>query len=306
MRILITGASGFLGSFLCPALKREGHELFELHSRNCDLTRGDALRPWDRILLDQIYHLAAWTRAGDFCLKHPGKQWLINQKINTNLLHWWQERQPQARLITIGSSCAYDPALPLEETYYLKGSPIDSLLSYAMTKRMLLYGLEALHSEFGLHYLYVIPSTIYGPDYPIDGRQRHFIFDVIHKLLVYQMTGAPPVLWGDGEQRREVVHGRDLVDALLHLVSILSDSCVNIGPGEEHSIKSFVSRLCAYLELPFEVVQFDPQGYVGARSKKLAIQKLKTLYPSYSPLPLDQGLRETVDSYRSRFFYGQS
>ena len=82
---------------------------------------------------DRIYHLAAWTQAGDFCLRHPGEQWLINQRLNTNVLEWWQRCQPQARMICMGTSCAYDPELPLAEEYYLDGVPIESLFTYAMT-----------------------------------------------------------------------------------------------------------------------------------------------------------------------------
>ena len=41
---------------------------------------------------DEIYHLAAWTQAGDFCLKYPADQWINNQIINTNILNWWKQK----------------------------------------------------------------------------------------------------------------------------------------------------------------------------------------------------------------------
>ena len=50
---------------------------------------------------DEIYHLAAWTQAGDFCLKNQGMQWIINQQINTNIVKWWQENQAKAKFIFI-------------------------------------------------------------------------------------------------------------------------------------------------------------------------------------------------------------
>ena len=56
---------------------------------------------------DQIYHLAAWTQAGDFCLYHAGEQWIINQQINTNVLWFWREHQPQAVLIAMGTGIAW-------------------------------------------------------------------------------------------------------------------------------------------------------------------------------------------------------
>ena len=47
-----------------------------------------ALEPFGAVAYDQIIHLAAWTQAGDFCLYHPGEQWIINQQMNTNVLAW--------------------------------------------------------------------------------------------------------------------------------------------------------------------------------------------------------------------------
>ena len=131
MKILITGASGFLGSFLYKKLSEKKHEVIGISSKTNDLTNPNSLDEFKNIKFDQIFHLAAWTQAGDFCLHHPGEQWIINQKINTNVLFWWQKYQPQAKMIAMGTSCSYDPDLPHVEDNYLKGKPIDSLFTYA-------------------------------------------------------------------------------------------------------------------------------------------------------------------------------
>ena len=86
LEIVVTGATGFLGTALCGRLEREGHEVLRLNSKNCDLTRAESLEAFSQTAFDRIYHLAAWTQAGDFCLRHPGEQWLINQRINTHVL----------------------------------------------------------------------------------------------------------------------------------------------------------------------------------------------------------------------------
>src|SRR5882724_5537840 len=109
MNIVVTGASGFLGTSLCRALELEGHVLTKLDSKVADLTKDGSLLQFNKNKFDIIFHLAAWTQAGDFCLYHPGEQWVINQKINTNVLAWWQADQPQAKLISMGTSCAYAP-----------------------------------------------------------------------------------------------------------------------------------------------------------------------------------------------------
>lgn len=302
MRILVTGASGFLGKCLCRELKRHSHAVVELDSKNYDLTKEGALRPFSTTHFDQIYHLAAWTQAGDFCLHHSGEQWVINQKINTHVLDFWVKCQPQAKLIAMGTSCGYDPTFPLKEEYYLKGVPIDSLFTYAMTKRMLLAGLIALHKQFGLPYLYLIPSTLYGPSYHTDERQLHFIFDLIRKILLGRHKGESVVLWGDGLQKRELIHVDDFIQALLALVETQHNTWINVGSGVEHTIREFASTICQLVGYPFEKIVFDTSKYVGARSKVLCIEKLHSLIPSFKSKSLEEGLEETILWFEKTFF----
>lgn len=299
MKILVTGATGFLGKHLCKLLKEQDHSLVEVSSKHCDLTHPQSL---DRFTekFDQIYHLAAWTQAGDFCLKHPAEQWLINQKINTHVLDWWTHRQPQAKMIAMGTSCSYAPDSTLTEEEYLTGLPIDSLFTYAMTKRMLLTGLLAIQKQYGLEYLYLIPSTLYGEGYHEDGRQMHFIFDLVRKILRGALHQEPVILWGNGEQKRELIHVTDFLQATLTLAEREKNTWINLGGGREYSIRQFAEMICTLVNYDPRKIQYDLTKYVGAKSKVLNIQKLQKLLPSFSPKPLQEGLKEVVQWFLSR------
>jgi GDP-L-fucose synthase len=299
MRILVTGATGFLGTHLCSQLEAQGHELVELNSKNCDLTKQDSLLAFNNQPYEQIFHLAVWTQAGDFCLYHPGEQWIINQKINTNVLSWWKEYQPQAKMICMGSSCSYDPDMELVEDNYLTGRPIESLFAYAMTKRILYAGLLALNKQFGLWYLCLVPSTLYGPGYHTDGRQMHFIFDLIRKIIRGKKYGETVVLWGDGYQKRELVFIDDFVKIMLHLNTICENDLINIGAGEEFTIRQFAKLICEEVSYDFNKIQFDNSKYVGAKSKCLVINKLRNLIPDLELTPLEVGLKRTIDWFWS-------
>lgn len=295
MKILITGASGYLGGGLCPALRAEGHEVTELNSKNCDLTKQASLESFSGARYDRIFHLAAWTQAGDFCLTHPGEQWIINQQINTNMLAWWLTRQPQAKLIAIGTSCAYAPGSDLREENYMAGDPIDELYTYAMTKRMLWTGLLALHKQFGCSFLYAVPSTLYGPGYHTDGRQMHFIFDLICKILRGHYLGDDVVLWGDGNQMREIIYRDDFVNHLRRLADACENDLVNVGVGKEYTIRHFAELICERVGYPFSRIQFDLTRYVGARSKCLNVTKLRSILPDRQETALDEGLMKTIE-----------
>jgi GDP-L-fucose synthase len=298
MKILVTGASGFLGTSLCRKLDLSNHDIVCLTSKICDLTDERALMRLDHEKYDWIFHLAAWTQAGDFCLRHPGEQWIINQKINTNVLSWWQTCQPQAKLIAMGTSCSYPTDMLLAEENYLCGQPIESLFSYAMTKRMLYAGLIALNVQYDLKYLYIVPSTLYGPGYHTDGRQMHFIFDLIRKILRGKLYNEPVILWGDGMQKRELVYVEDFVDIMLCLNDTCENEIINVGSGKEHTIRYFTKRICAHIEYNIDDITFDTKQYVGAKSKCLTIDKLRHYISNIKMTDLDLGLQRTIDWFR--------
>jgi GDP-L-fucose synthase len=298
MHVLVTGATGFLGTAVCSALVAAGHAVTALGSQQADLTQAGSLTAYSAHRYDQIYHLAAWTQAGDFCLFHPGEQWIINQQINTQVLAWWHAAQPQAKLIAIGTSCAYPPELPLAEANYLNGMPIESLLTYAMTKRMLYVGQVALSQQYGLRYLHLVPSTLYGPGYHTDGRQMHFIFDLIRKILRGKLYDEPVELWGDGHQRRELLYVDDFVRLALQLAASRDNDLINIGAGEEHTIRHFAQLISAQVGYDFDRIRFNPDRYVGARSKCLQTAKLQAAVSDLGLTPLSVGLDRTIAWFR--------
>lgn len=305
MNILVTGATGFLGNALCRALESYGHVVVRANSKNCDLTQPNAPAKFNTIAYDRIYHLAAWTQAGDFCLHYPGEQWVINEQINATVLAWWQRSQPQAKLVCMGSSCSYDPNLPLTEDNYLKGEPIESLYTYAMTKRMMLVGLRAIQQQFGLRYLCLVPSTLYGPGYHTDGRQMHFIFDLIRKVIRGKIYGEPVILWGDGYQSREVVLVDDFVSIAMRLANDVDNEVVNVGSGEEYTIREFATLICDKVGYDFNTITFDKGRYVGARSKCLDVEKLRKYMPDLTMTTLDDGLGRTIAWFERALTSGQ-
>lgn len=296
MMIFVTGGRGFLGSSLSRKLKQSGYDIIAPSSVECDLTDSRSLNRFSDIKFDQIFHLAAWTQAGDFCLSHPGEQWIINQQINTNVLNWWHKSQSQAKLIFMGTSCAYSPGSELIESNYMVGEPIDSLYTYAMTKRMLFQGARALNKQFGYSWNCFVPSTLYGPGYHTDGRQMHFIFDLIRKIIRAKEFNEKVILWGNGYQKREIVFVDDFIDSMLAVNKISANDVINLGAGVEYSIRNFANQISNIIGYDNSLIKYDDTRYVGALSKCLSINKVSQIIPQYleSLTPLEIGLSKTI------------
>lgn len=297
-KILITGSSGFLGNHLTKFLEKKKYKLILINSKNCDLTNYKNLIKFSKIKFDLIFHLAAWTQAGDFCLKYPGKQWLINQQINTNILKFWYEFQNKAKMIIIGTSCSYSDNLPLTEENYMKGEPIQSLYTYGMTKRMLYQGVRALNKQFGMKYLCLVPSTLYGPKYHLDGRQMHFIFDLIRKIIEGKYKNKKVTLWGNGNQKRELIHVLDFIKIMWSLNKYYSNEIFNIGGGREYSIKYFAKKISKIVGFNEKKIVYDTSKYVGAKSKNLNIDKLRKSKVNFNLKDLDDGIFQVVEWYK--------
>ncbi|MBI5381000.1 MAG: NAD-dependent epimerase/dehydratase family protein [Opitutae bacterium] len=296
MKVLVTGGTGFLGRHLVPDLQRSGAEVTVINSRNCDLTDRQNLRQFQDMQFDRIYHLAAWTKAGDFCLYHKGEQWIINQQINTNVLWFWREFQPKAVLIAMGTGCAYPPEMILREENYMAGEPDRDLYTYAMTKRMLYSGQLALNHQYGMSYRHLIPSTLFGPKF--DRGDSHFIFDLIKKIVAGKTTGAPVALWGNGQQIRELIY----VDDAVKLIHLATEHCpndlLNLGSGQGATIREYAEMICDIVGYDPARIIYDTTKFTGVSKKVFNTDKIKRLF-DFQFTSIRQGLEETIRYYRS-------
>jgi GDP-L-fucose synthase len=295
---LVTGATGFLGMHLVKKLKNKGFKVYMSNTKIANLEKIENLiQEFSSIKFDYIFHLAAVTKAGDYCVNHPGDQWIQNQTINTNILKYWKEFQPQAKMICMGTSCSYAPGIHMTEENYLLGEPEDSLYAYAMTKRMLLLGLQSIGRQYGLKWLYFIPSTLYGPDFELD--DNHFIFDFIRNCYNAKYKDKQFVVWGDGNQRRELIYVGDAADAMINLLKY-ENEVFNLGSGEDYSINEFAEIVCKNYEYDTGSIKHDLTKYVGVKEKKLDTAKvLKFLEgKSFLKTSLGLGLKKTIRYFK--------
>ena len=106
-------------------------------------------------------------------------------------------------------------------------------------------------------------------------------------------------MWGDGEQRRELIYVQDAVDAILNLLKY-DNEIFNLGSGSDYTINEFAQEVCRVYGYDYSLVERDLTKYVGVREKKLDTAKVISYLKDseYLKTSLPQGLQKSIEYFR--------
>ena len=307
MRILVTGGAGFIGSHLCERLISDGNEVLcldnfftgrreniihLLDNPRFELLRHDVTEP---ILLevDQIYNLACPASPVHYQY-NPVKTVKTNVMGTINMLGL--AKRVRARILQASTSEVYgDPEQhPQTEDYWGNVNPIGIRSCYDEGKRLAETLMTDYHRQNKVDIRIARIFNTYGPRMlEDDGR-------VVSNFIVQALRGEPLTLYGEGEQTRSFCYVDDLIEGLIRLMNVDGlHEPVNLGNPGEFTIKQLaeeVIKTCGsqsgftYLPLPAD----DP------RQRKPDITRAQTLLGWNPTIPLREGLKRTVEDFRSR------
>ena len=306
MRILVTGGAGFIGSHLIDRLMEQGQEVICLDNfytgarRNIvkwlgnpyfELIRHDITEPI-RLEVDQIYHLA--------CPASPiHYQYNPVKTIKTNVLGTLYmlglAKRVKARFLLASTSEVYgDPDVhPQTEEYRGNVNCIGPRSCYDEGKRVA----ETLAFEYYReHKVDIRVARIfntYGPRMlENDGR-------VVSNFVVQALRGEPLTVYGQGSQTRSFCYVSDLVEGLMRLMNGDFIGPVNLGNPDEYTILELAQFIQGMINPEAELV-YKPLPEDDPKQRQPDITRAKT-YLDWSPtIPLSQGLKMTIEDFRSR------
>ncbi|MDS4013432.1 MAG: GDP-L-fucose synthase [Candidatus Accumulibacter sp.] len=209
------------------------------------------------------------------------------------------------RLVFYASSCMYprEAGQPMAETALLTGEPEPTSLPYAVAKLAGVQACLAWNRQCGeTRFLPVIPNSIFGPGDDFDPQSAHVLAALLHRFIDATRNDLPEVvLWGSGTPRREFVFADDVADATLALLESDIDKLtfpINIGSGEETSIRDLAGRIAALTGYR-GTVRWDTGKPDGAPRKLLDCTRM-TQWGWRAQVGLDEGIRRTLDWYREQ------
>ncbi len=302
-KVFVAGSAGLVGSALTRALQSQGFENILTPKRNeLDLTNRSQVFDWFSKNTPDIVLLAA-ARVGGIGANstYPAEFISENLQIQVNTLDAAVTHNTQ-KLLFLGSSCIYpaDAPQPMKESYLLTGALEQTNHAYAMAKLAGIGQVKAIREQYGLPYISVLPTNLYGPNDNFDLNTSHVIPAMIRKFHDAKINNSPSVeLWGDGSPLREFMYVDDLADACLFLLEKYdSPNPINIGTGEEVSIKELAHIIQAIVGYEGET-HWNGDKPNGVKRKLLDISQLQEL-GFRAKSSLHEGLASTYLSFSSQ------
>ena len=293
---LITGGSGMVGSTINGGIK--------LSTKDCDLRNwNDTLSLFKDIKPNKVIHCAARVGGVGGNMNHKGTFYYDNIMMNTNVLEAARLTNVE-KLVSFLSTCIFPDQVeyPLTEKKIHLGAPHSSNYGYAYAKRMLDVQTEVYREQYGVNFVSVIPTNIYGPNDNFNIDNGHVLPSLLHKCYLAKKNGTDLEVWGNGKPLREFIYSED-VGKLTEwaLDDYQEGEPIIFTTSQEISIKNLVDII---------VDKFNFKGKVVWRSDKPNGQfrkpsdnsKLLSYLPDFKFTPIEEGIEKTVnwlmDNYR--------
>jgi dTDP-glucose 4,6-dehydratase len=308
MRVLVTGAAGFIGSHLCEFLLGRGAQVIGMDNfitGSADNLAGFRERPEFRFIehnvtqhidldgpLDWILHFASPASPLDY-LELPIQTLKVGALGTHNALGLAKAKG--AKLLLASTSEVYgDPLVhPQREDYWGNVNPIGPRGVYDEAKRFAEAITMAYHRVHRIDTRIVRIFNTFGPKMRLnDGR-------AIPAFMTQALRNEPLTVFGDGSQTRSFQYISDLVDGIWRMMERGNSDPTNIGNPQEMTLLDLAKRILRLTGSRSEIV-FRPLPVDDPKVRQPDITRARTLLQWEPRVDTDEGLRRTVEWFRTK------
>ncbi|HEY7684174.1 MAG TPA: UDP-glucuronic acid decarboxylase family protein [Gemmatimonadales bacterium] len=308
MRVLITGAAGFLGSHLSDRFLQEGHEVVGMDnlitgSRD-NLAHLTGNRRFQFVLhdvsrfiqvdgpLEGVLHFASPASPIDY-LELPIQTLKVGSLGTHNALGL--SKAKSARFFLASTSEVYgDPQVhPQPESYWGHVNPVGPRGVYDEAKRFAEAMTMAYHRAHGIDTRIIRIFNTYGP------RMRARDGRVVSNFVVQALRHEPLTVYGDGQQTRSFCYISDLIEGIYRLFQSDHTDPTNIGNPNEFTVRELAERVLA-LTGSRSPIERRPLPTDDPKVRQPDITKARSLLGWEPQVTLDEGLRHTIEYFRQK------
>ncbi len=298
MRALITGGSGFAGSWLADACRLAGDDVVALSSADADLLDPAAARAAVAAGFDVVYHLAALAHVGQ-SWEQPARTLRDNVAMTLNVLEAVRLEAPSTTVIAVASGELYGPpeSLPVTEA-----APMRPQNPYAVSKASADLLAQLYADAHGLRVIRPRPFNHAGPRQQPTYAIASFARQLAAGLEAGDGAGGPVVIrTGNPDTRRDYTDVRDVVRAYRTLAERGEPGVFNVCSGRTASAAELVRALeqAGGVEVVHDVDRSLVRGHEVMEIRGSA-ERLRAATGWEPEIPLEVTLRDTVVWWRER------
>lgn len=299
-KIFVAGHKGMVGSAIVRELEKQGYSNIVLRTHSeLDLTRQQDVEDFFEAEKPDYVFLAAGKVGGIAANAEAMADFMYeNMVLEMNVIHaaW---KNGCKKLEFLGSSCIY-PRLapqPMPESCLLTSELEKTNEAYALAKISGLKYCEYLNRQYGMDYISVMPTNLYGPNDNYHPTHSHVLPAMIRRFHEAKEAGASSVTcWGDGSALREFLFVDDLADFCVFLMNNYSgNETVNAGTGKELTIKELAETIARVVGYEGKIL-WDTARPNGTPRKLLDVSKAAALGWRYKT-ELEDGIRLAYEDF---------
>jgi len=295
-KLLVTGGTGLVGSAITADVK--------INSKDADLrNQSDVEDIFNYHRPTHVIHTAAKVGGLGGNMNYKGEFFYDNIMINTNVIEACRKYKVK-KLICFLSTCVFpdDIEYPLTEKKIHLGEPHHSNYPYAYAKRMADIQLQSYREQYGLEYISVIPTNIYGPNDNFSIKNGHVIPSLIHKCYLAKQSNTPFKVWGSGKPLREFIYSNDIAKLTEWILINYNESeSIILTTSNEVSIKDIAYLIAK--EFDYDNILFESDKPDGQYRKPSDNSKLKKYLPEFEFTPIEKGIKETIKWFKQNYKY---
>ncbi|OYU53621.1 MAG: GDP-fucose synthetase [Alphaproteobacteria bacterium PA1] len=298
-KIFVAGHRGMVGAAIVRRLSGEDCTVLTASRAELDLRSQADVRAWMQANAPDVVILAAAKVGGIFANDtYPADFLYENLAIEVAVIQAAYEANVQ-KLVFLGSSCIYPKFAeqPISEDSLLTGPLEPTNQWYAIAKIAGLKMCEAYRKQYGVDYISVMPTNLYGPGDNYDLQNSHVVPALIRKAHDAKLADAASMsIWGEGKVFREFLHVDDMADACVYLLQHYSgDQHVNVGSGTDITIYELAKLIADVVGFKGSIAT-EPNKPEGTPRKLMDSSRLFAMgwKPHYD---LRAGLEQAYASY---------